>query len=147
MRKLWHHKPMLRVQSLWILQPKKEDRLFIRHECDLLYITKSNRVHEVEIKISKADFKAEEKKEHNHDKHNCIDTFSYAVPESLVSYIKDKIPTECGIWSVGRSQTTMYRKPKSRNIKLNEIQASAVTRELYLKGYHKWAHSLFKPTT
>ena len=71
------------------------------HECDLIVIRPSGYATEVEIKISYADFKADFKKEHNHND-NRIKSMYYALPESLVEKCKPLIPEHIGIITVGK---------------------------------------------
>jgi len=70
------------------------------HECDLFLIKKSGIAIEVEIKLSKSDFLADFKKNHNHkDRFNRISEFYYAFPENIYEKCKDlnMIPEHAGI--------------------------------------------------
>lgn len=57
------------------------------YEADLIAISKSGQVTEVEIKRSLADLRADYKKGHRHDA-DCITYFYYCVPEQLVEKAK-----------------------------------------------------------
>lgn len=57
------------------------------YETDLIGITPSGQVTEVEIKRSIADLRADYKKRHRHDAH-CVTYFFYCVPECLVEQAK-----------------------------------------------------------
>ncbi len=80
------------------------------HECDLLVVTKSGYATEVEIKISKQDLKNDLKKKHCH-KSNKIKALYFAVPEELVEFALENIPTRAGLLSVGL-RVNEIRKPE-----------------------------------
>jgi hypothetical protein len=65
------------------------------HECDLLILTKSWYLHEVEIKVSKADLKKDLHKRHGHNSDK-IKRLYFAIPEQLKDCI-DLIPERAGI--------------------------------------------------
>lgn len=60
------------------------------YEADLIGISKSGQVTEVEIKRSISDLRADYKKDHKHDA-PCVTYFYYCVPESLVEQSKKVI--------------------------------------------------------
>lgn len=60
------------------------------YEADLIGISRSGQVTEVEIKRSLADLRADYKKGHKHDA-SCITYFYYCVPEKLVKRAKEVI--------------------------------------------------------
>lgn len=60
------------------------------YEADLIGISKSGQVTEVEIKRSISDLRADYKKDHRHDA-PCVTYFYYCVPESLVEQSKNVI--------------------------------------------------------
>lgn len=75
------------------------------HECDMLIVRiQTGLAIEVEIKRSKADLKADFKKEHNHNDDR-IKEFYYALPEELVESCKELIPERAGLISI-----KLYRK-------------------------------------
>ena len=87
------------------------------HELDLAVLTKSGRLWEVEIKVSKSDMKADKKKYHGHmDPMNRISRLYFAVPETLKSCI-DLIPETAGFLVVLNRNNRTYveetRKPKT----------------------------------
>lgn len=85
----------------------------VLHECDLLILTGSNYLWEVEIKVSKADLKADKKKIHGHYNRN-IKRLYFAIPEYLEDSI-EHIPERAGIISVknnGRFFCKQLRKPR-----------------------------------
>lgn len=71
------------------------------HECDLLVLTKSNYLWEVEIKVTKADLLADKKKAHGHHNIN-IKRLYFAIPEYLGDSI-EHIPERAGIITVRRA--------------------------------------------
>ena len=87
------------------------------YEADFLYIVKSSYLYEVEIKISFADFRADQKKDKYHD-HPDVRGFYYFVPQELYSKYKNEIKTTCkekgaGLIVDGYPITTVL-KPKVR---------------------------------
>ena len=96
---------------------ERQDQYSGCYEADFLYIVKSSYLYEVEIKISFADFKADQKKNKYHD-HPDVKGFYYFVPQELYSKYEDEIKTTCkekgaGLIVDGRSITTIL-KPKMR---------------------------------
>ncbi|MBT9167425.1 MAG: hypothetical protein DDT19_00763 [Syntrophomonadaceae bacterium] len=69
------------------------------HECDLLIITKNNYAYEVEIKTSKSDLIADQKKRHNHSNKK-IKKLYFAIPDDLLQYA-EYIPDYAGIVVIG----------------------------------------------
>nr|DAH63593.1 MAG TPA: DNA repair protein MmcB-like [Caudoviricetes sp.] len=67
---------------------------FLRTVADFLYITNRNYLYEVEVKISIADFRADQKKTKYHD-HPDVKGFYYFVSNELYSKHKDEIKTTC----------------------------------------------------
>jgi len=71
----------------------------LRHEADLLAVTKDNFVTEIEIKISVSDLKADFKKVHNH-RSNRIHRLVYAVPDFMLKQTMELVPKQHGIIAV-----------------------------------------------
>lgn len=69
------------------------ESLNIQHECDMLVLSKSGYLTEIEIKRSWEDFLADFKKRHNHDGRGLVKFFYYCVPEiiydKVLNYICD----------------------------------------------------------
>lgn len=82
------------------------------HELDLLVLTKSGYVWEIEIKVSKADLIRDKEKRHGHyDPWNRIRCLYFAIPEKLLLY-KEHIPKRAGIIVVdNKSVCCIWRKP------------------------------------
>lgn len=68
---------------------------FFIHECDLLCITPSRYLWEVEIKVSKADLVKDKLKRHRHNSHK-IKRLYFAIPDYLEKHI-EHIPERAGI--------------------------------------------------
>ena len=69
------------------------------HECDILIISKSRYLTEVEIKVSKGDLQKDSKKTHGHrDKR--IKKMYYAVPVELRDFALGHIPEAAGLITV-----------------------------------------------
>lgn len=56
----------------------------IYHECDMLVLSKSGYLTEIEIKRSWSDFKADFNKKHKHESKGLIKYFYYCIPECLL---------------------------------------------------------------
>jgi len=82
----------------------------IRYECDLLLMSKSGYLTEIEIKISKQDLKKDRKKRHNHDSRK-IKYLYFAIPYKLIED-KDK----AGIIVVKNNLRNFNPFYKQRNI-------------------------------
>ena len=76
------------------------------HECDLLIVSKAGYCTEVEIKISRADLRADKKKRHGH---RCarIKYLYFAVPEKLEAAAIEFAPSRAGIITVKPSMSSM----------------------------------------
>ena len=73
---------------------ERQDRYKWYYEADFLYITKNYYLYEVEVKISIADFRADQKKNKYHD-HPDVRGFYYFVPQELYSKHKDEVKAMC----------------------------------------------------
>jgi len=97
----------------WLVVPRTYQ--VVGHECDLLALTDRGYAHEIEIKISLSDVKADAKKEHGHmsDRVKC---FWFALPFELAERAAPFIPERAGILAVGHPDTwrgenvTIFRK-------------------------------------
>ncbi len=76
----------------------------VNHECDILMVNKNRYLIEVEIKVSKADLRADFKKLHNHDCKNIKHTY-FAIPDDMKDCL-DLIPKEFGVILVRKSEWT-----------------------------------------
>ena len=64
------------------------------YEADLLVISKSRFLHEIEVKISIQDFRADFKKKHYHDFPE-VKRFSYCLPSELIAKHRAEIEEHC----------------------------------------------------
>jgi len=71
---------------------------FLSHEADLLIMSQSGYLTEIEIKINVGDLKKDFNKSHRH-KSNKIKYFYYAIPERMKKYT-ELIPENAGIYLV-----------------------------------------------
>lgn len=76
---------------------------FHLHECDLLIVSKSNYLTEVEIKTSRADLVRDKHKRHGH-RSNRIRRLFFAIPRDLEKDI-EHIPERAGILAVEKKTT------------------------------------------
>lgn len=65
--------------------------LSIWHECDMLVLSKSGYLTEIEIKRSWSDFIADFKKDHSHEGRGIIKYFYYCIPECLLEKVYEKL--------------------------------------------------------
>lgn len=85
------------------------------HECDVLVITKSGYLYEVEIKISASDLKRDADKPHKHESKK-IKNLYFAIPYYLLSLI-DYIPARAGVLSFSkRPMPLLIREPISQPV-------------------------------
>lgn len=70
------------------------EKLPIFHECDVLILSKSGYLTEIEIKRSWSDFIADFKKKHKHNSRGIIKYFYYCIPENLLDKVRDKLAEE-----------------------------------------------------
>lgn len=71
---------------------------YIGHECDMLILSKSGYLTEIEIKRSLSDFLADFKKKHYHES-EIIKYFYYCVPESIYDKVCDELSKRCVSYS------------------------------------------------
>jgi len=88
---------------------------FWNGEMDVMSISKSEMIHEFEVKISRADFKADLKKRkwfwHHHPAADtCPNYFSYCCPNNLIKL--DEVPVYCGLYYYSDNKITEVKKPK-----------------------------------
>lgn len=68
------------------------------HECDIMVVTPAGYCTEIEIKVSKKDIIAENKKKHHHiDRLNRVKNFYFAVPKELAEFALERIPSHAGL--------------------------------------------------
>lgn len=67
------------------------ENLPIYHECDMLVLSKSGYLTEIEIKRSWSDFLTDFKKKHNHHNYPIIKYFYYCVPVSIYEKVRNRL--------------------------------------------------------
>jgi hypothetical protein len=113
----------------WIVVPRVSWGLE-SHECDIFALSGNNYAHEVEIKISISDLRADFKKSHHHEsRDNKIRCLWYAAPKEMQESILELVPQNAGIILVYESvnkghryklRTEIIRKPK-RNMSARKL--------------------------
>jgi hypothetical protein len=86
----------------------------LSHEADLLAISSSKYAHEIEIKVSVSDMKADLRK-HKHSVQSFkIRALWYAMPVSIYDKVKETIPEKAGIITIDDNtrMSEVIRKPK-----------------------------------
>ena len=78
----------------------------VNHEADMLVLSDSGYITEIEIKISKSDFKADFKKNHHHES-GYVKYLYYAVPEFLKEWALENLPEGAGLVSVSPEHHVM----------------------------------------
>ena len=89
------------------------------YEADLLVISKSRFLHEIEVKVSIQDFRADFKKKHYHDFPE-VKRFSYCLPAELIAKHRAEIEEHCkekgagliAITAEGLPVTCLQAKPR-----------------------------------
>lgn len=105
-------------------------------ESDYLALTKSGYWYEVEVKISRSDFKADFKKTKKHqtlkreNNGKCPNYFYYAVPEGLISV--DEVPEYAGLIYI-----TQYGQLKTAKI-APVLHKEKLQLDLQDKFYYNW---------
>lgn len=103
------------------------------HECDLLIIKKSGYAEEIEIKMSKSDFKADFKKKHDHVDER-LQHLYYAMPINVYEQCKELIPDYAGIYVIRKNLTgkayasCVKNAPKKECRKLTESEQLKIAR-------------------
>lgn len=103
-----------------IILPNISWGIGLKHECDLLIVTKSGYAYEVEIKVSRQDLLKDLKKPHKHE-HFKLKKLFFAIPEYLKKDI-ESIPECAGILIIDENmRVELIRKAKTKgNYKFNE---------------------------
>jgi hypothetical protein len=109
-----------------VIVPNVSYGMNINYEIDLLVVSNSLYCHEIEIKVTKQDIKADFTKRIYHNA-NFVKLFSYAVPEDL-KYC-EYLPDDCGLIVVPNNIKRPYLLCPP---KINK-QAKKLTIEQYLK--------------
>jgi hypothetical protein len=103
--------------------------LELNHECDLFVLNKAGFAYEVEIKVTRADIKADLKKRDHHESKK-IRRLYFAIPAKLKGSI-DLIPEHAGVLIVGVSGAVA----KIREAKLNPDARPLTEKEKFKLGH------------
>jgi hypothetical protein len=122
----------------------------VNHECDLLALTKSDVAHEIEIKISKSDLKADLKKRHTHDGGTLIKYLWFAGPETLEDVFVRDAPDRAGIILVYEDyadrpgmcyRIARHPKPNTMARKWTLEDRARLARLGAMRYWTRWKHS------
>lgn len=79
------------------------------HECDLIIIKRSGYAEEIEIKMSKSDFKADFKKKHGHVDER-LQHLYYAMPFEIYEQCKELIPEYAGVFTIAKYEDRAFAR-------------------------------------
>lgn len=127
-------------------------------ECDIVELTKSGYLYEYEVKISRADFKSDAKKETkfyskaNHKKYEVLQSgqrvnyFYYVVPSHLISV--DEVPEFAGLIYVDTTYVNPYFKvikqaPKLSKEKITPDKMLKLLDSIYYR-FHQYRRAIIR---
>lgn len=131
-------------QSMVCLNNVNGDNKILKglHECDVLAINKIGYATEYEIKISKADLRADIKKDHCHS-NDLIKSTIFVVPFELLDFALENVPENFGVGYLDVShysdRDSFYlvtkRKPISNKnaVKWNQEQINKIYQKAYFR--------------
>ena len=112
--------PNITMNQYWKIcdGEERQDQYSGCYEADFLYISNSNYLYEVEVKISIVDFRADQKKDNYHD-HPDVRGFLYCVPAELYFAHASEIERTCkdkgaGLIIVSEHEFSTLLRPKIR---------------------------------
>lgn len=108
----------------------------LRHECDLLVVSPLGYAMEIEIKTSRSDIKADQKKGHRHIS-NKIKRFSFAVPDYLVDC--PELPKDCGLIAVDQTLKCETLRPPRINKSAGKLTDKQILKLLHLGCQRIWS--------
>jgi hypothetical protein len=111
--------------------------LGLYYEADLLIVTPSGYVHEIEIKVSAADIKAEKNKSSKAHTSKKIHRFSFAVPDYLVDC--EYLPTDCGLIAVDKDLWCRTIRPPRLNKAARKLTEVEIKKLLHLGCMRIWS--------
>lgn len=102
----------------WIVVPNVYWGWGLSYEADLIAISKTGRVTEVEIKVSKSDLVADFLKyKWKKGLDERINKFFYAVPEKLKQFALENIPETAGLYSVKEKKEHSFSLPTAEIVR------------------------------
>ena len=136
------HVGVFKISNYFVIPRSRWGIKEINHECDMLALSKSGVLHEIEIKISKSDLLADKRKRHSHES-DIIKRLWFAVPSEIVEFAKINIPENAGLISCGMTSSKKYfasrviRRPKFRG---KEKPDQSVIKHMYeLMAMRYWS--------
>ncbi len=112
----------------------------LNHECDLMVMTRSGYVYEIEIKTSRADLVRDLKKPHGHGDDR-IRKLYFCIPESLFEECRDLIPEQAGIivfHERGDSPCYCHKKREAKTNRIQPLDAEAREKLYQLAAMRVW---------
>lgn len=107
------------------------------HEADLIILSSTGYLTEIEIKVSVSDLKAEKLKKHTHSS-NLIRRLFFAMPENLEKHV-EHVPEKAGIFFVDNyGRVTQYRKAKI-NTSARKLSSKEIYQVLRLGNMRTWS--------
>lgn len=89
------------------------------YEADILALTKSGYLWEIEIKVSRGDLLRDSKKRHQHDSYK-VRQLWFAIPEKL-EHCVEYIPARAGIFVIGKAGNVTERRPPTANMAARKL--------------------------
>lgn len=111
----------------------------LQYEADLVVVTKSNYIYEVELKVSKSDLKADAKKRKHLHPRKTFKRMYYAMPESI--YDPTLVPEYAGVLLAYMHRKRWYIKVerKPENLKVDPITDKQYIKLLELMAMRVWS--------
>ena len=106
------------------------------YEMDMAIVTKSNKLWEVEIKISKADLKADLKKRRQHNDFR-LSRLYFAIPKKLMNCI-DLIPDRAGVFVVWSQSLAILHRPAIENRLAPDLTEKEIQKLQHLLAMRIW---------
>lgn len=111
----------------------------INHECDMLALSQTGTLHEIEIKVSKSDLLADKRKNHTH-KSKIIKRLWFAVPLQMVDFALIHIPVGAGLISCYNGGSTVIKRPKTS--RSDKPDASVIKHMYELLQMRYWSEKM-----
>lgn len=113
-----------------IIVPNVAWGLNLSYECDMLVVSPAGYAHEIEIKTTSGDIKAESRKRGTAHQSRKIHRFSYAVP----NYLKDceHLRLECGLIVVNKDLRCQTIRPPRLNKAARKLTEKEINKLLHL---------------
>ena len=116
---------------------------FLRYEADLLIVSAAGYLTEVEIKVTRADLRADVKKGHGH-RSKLVKSLWFAGPESLTAAFLEFAPERAGVLVIREGErwaSTVVRQPK-RNAHASALTMKHQYNLARLGALRYWTHRM-----